>query len=176
MAILGYDATASFTFDTTNFVGSKFTATEYGTITKITAKLNAVSGTVNARCAVYTNGGTGGTPYMVFQAQSSEVTGIGTTPARYDFTTTFNISAGTTYWLFIWADADFTFYYDNGGTEQTYNAGGTYPTWNNPETSSAVSDFVLEIFATYTPRVADNSVYGKIQRLSKIQRLKKINI
>lgn len=152
-------------------VGSKFTATENGTITKIWGYLfiNA-SGTAQVRAAVYSD--SSGT-FDVPLATSASFTNLTSTTGTWvGVDITYNIVAGVTYWLCVWCDPSgipttYGINYDWIGTLTIgITWGNTYPTWPNPVgANEAYDNATASIYADYTP---DNPAYGKIPSFTNL--------
>lgn len=184
MATLGYTSIGATTGTVTVTAGSqqpvfcKFTATEYGVMNSISFYCNALSGTANMRAAIWYAGLSGANQYLLLGAQDLAATLISTTP---EWATTlfspFQLSAGSTYHLMFFGDADFNFYYDAGATNQRYTgAGFTYPSVVSPESGGATAADQVSVYATYDARVLTPYNYNQIDRISTIQRVKSIRI
>lgn len=154
MAILGYNTIGASAFAVgVNYPICKFTASASGTITKLSAYLiKNFGGTTGARIAIYSD--SSGSVNALLASSSSDTT-ISGTAGWYDFNISFAITNGVTYWFAVWATdvATVDFYYDGGGTNQlavTTNATTPY-TWETPVSSPSYFNFVMSIYATYTP-------------------------
>lgn len=171
MAILGYNTVAGSSNSTTDFLGSYFQSPDYGNSTKMTWRVRAAAGTINAKCFLVEWSGAGtASPYLVLRATSSEVLGITTADTLVDFTLVSQISAGSNFGLIGWANASFFYYFDSSTANKSYNTGGnTYPAFPSPEFGGILSANVLQMFLTYTPFPPDNTSYKTIKGLSSVQ-------
>lgn len=141
MATFGYTVIGATTAVGTSPAGTKFTAPESGTITKIW--YYSFAGTAT-RTAVYAD--SAGSPAAKL-AESTEVTPGNGVWAEYPLSLA--ITGGTVYWLMGWGcDTK----YDTGDANQGgYQTGQTYPTWPDPFNETALNDAKLSIYAEYTP-------------------------
>jgi hypothetical protein len=127
--------------------GSRFTLSEDGEVTKISACMYAVSGTVSAKVGIYDVDGSNDPNNLV--AVSEEVTGIDTTPNTwYDFPISAELSAGE-YYLMMESSGDARWYADATG-ERHYSATRTYgDAWFDPFQLGGSSALEYSIYATY---------------------------
>lgn len=174
MAIFGYNTIGTgtggvnaLTGDT--IVGSKFTASQSGTITKIWAYLflNA-SGTAPVQVAVYSDAS--GTMDVPLATSGGTSNLSSTTGAWVGVDIIFNITAGVTYWLVAWCDTSglSTTYGINFDAIGTLTIGITwansYPTWPNPVSANeAYDNATASIYADFTPT---NPAYGQIPSIT----------
>lgn len=162
MATLGYTTIGGtplgpITDSTT--LGSRFAATQSGTVTSIKVYTNiGAAGTATFRVAIFSNGG--GNTIGTLIASSSPVNVTNTTAQWVDVPISASITTGNEYWLFAWGDAsgfssDFTYYADANAIPNTIvtSFGNSYPNW------ATVGDGVnenydlgyLSIYAEFTP-------------------------
>lgn len=149
MAILGYTTHASTNVDVASPIMCKFTPSEAGTITSMTAWFGIHTADDGLRFAVYSDNA--GTPNAK-QAESTETTITAT--GEFSASISYAFASGTPIWLAMWTSAaNCLTAYDAGTTHQSsaHGAGYTYPNW--PATWSEVFalDRVYSIWATYTP-------------------------
>lgn len=150
MATLGYTSAGGSTTGSNASVGSKFVATEDGTITAINVYV-ASPQTETVRAAVYANAA--GSPAAKLAESSGAVSiasGWVSIPTSYAFT------SGTTLWLMYWKGgvAGSTIAYATPGdvaNQTAYYSGGTFPTWPDPFNEDAFLDWKVSIYADYTP-------------------------
>ena len=128
-------------------MGCKFSATEAGTVTKISAYIRALSGTANVRVAIYSdNSGVPGT----LLAQSGAVS-VGTTASWVNFTLSCNVSASASYWLILQWDSSITIYFASGATSQFAYTPQSYASgFPNSWTRASYTNWKQSIYATYT--------------------------
>jgi predicted esterase len=137
-------------FSANQKAGCKFTLSEAGTVTRITAYVWAASGTANLKAVIYAdNSGSPGAK----QGTDSQQTSVTTTHGWYNFTfsTGISLSAGT-YWLTLITSAQTYWAYGGGSTNQSALNGDTYSDGaTNPfGTGSVRYNLVTSIYATYT--------------------------
>lgn len=117
-------------------LGSRFTASQSGTVTSIKVYTNlGASGTATLRVAIFSNGG--GNTIGTLIASSSPVNVTNTSPQWIDVPISASVSGSTDYWLFAWGDAsgfssDFTYYADSNAISNTIVTafGNSYPNWS----------------------------------------------
>lgn len=117
-------------------IGSRFTASQSGTVTSIKVYTNiGASGTATLRVAIFSNGG--GNTIGSLIASSSPVNVTNTSPQWIDVPISASVSGSTDYWLFAWGDAsgfssDFTYYADSNAISNSIvtSFGNTYPDWS----------------------------------------------
>lgn len=143
MATFGYTTVGATTVGGASPAGSKFTAPDSGTITKLWFYVHEFGSAT--RTAVYAD--SAGAPGAKL-AESSEVNVPNATWG--EFPISLAITNGTVYWLMHW-NADTK--YDAGAVDQSaYQSGQTYPTWPDPFVANADRpDVVYSIYAEYTP-------------------------
>lgn len=164
MAILGYNTvpgTTSGNLTGDVCFGSRFTATQSGSVTDIVAyvKLNA-AGSAPMRVAIF-GVGSGGVINPTPLAESAGTVNVTSTSfAWYSCPISYNIVSGTDYWLFAWVDAS--------GLSSDYNYAAdvnlisnsialawanTYPSWSTvgDGTNEAYDLAYAGIYANFTP-------------------------
>ena len=116
------------------------------------------SGTISAKMAIYADAG--GAPGALL-ATSSEVSGIGASPAWIDFPISFTPSAYTYYWFAILSASEYVFYYIDLGVSNHFYAVrcSTYPSFPNPMSGAYPWRYTwqLSFYATYTSAVISGS-------------------
>jgi hypothetical protein len=127
--------------------GSRFTLSEGGTITEISACLYADSGTINAKVAVYDVDGSNDPNNLV--AVSDEVTSIDTSQNTWhNFTINAELTAGE-YYLVLITSGDARWYGTTTG-ERHYKYSGSYPNFTDPWGTGGSNAVEYSIYATYT--------------------------
>lgn len=133
----------------TEVTASKFQLSETGTVSSISVYLNALSGTVNAKTAIYAD--STGLPQALI-AESSEKTSINTSPTWQELTISQELEAGT-YWLAVRTSGTHQLKYDSGASEQWQQSSTeTYPALPDPfnRVTWKAQSRILSIYATYT--------------------------
>ena len=136
-------------------VGSNFTMPVSAPITAIRAYIAGYGGSTSAIGILYDDsGGVVGSPLT----NSSQVT-VTTSTNWYDFPISYNGVVTTTYWLMVFCNSPFYYYYDTSSTNKlslSNNYGGTY--YSFPTIPANVGgfygDYVLSIYAVYTSESA----------------------
>jgi len=144
---LGYTSIGGSSASTANYIGSKFTASETGTVSSIVAYTAAAAGTVNIDVAIYSD--SSGYPATKLATGTSTVS-VNTTPQWVTVPITYTITAGQTYWIYFWASGSRSVYWDAGSTNQYESNGGTFNTWPATESGGTFFDRKLSIYANYT--------------------------
>lgn len=133
---------------TANALFAKFTLTEDGTATKITAYLNdPLSDGADCKAAIYSESGTAPTDLII----NSGVTAV-SGAAWYNFTIDQALVAAE-YWITVIHDTQITQYFDSTGGTSEYEVGGiSYPNFPDPATTENWSEGTLKvsIYVTYT--------------------------
>jgi len=123
---------------------------DFGSLNQISVYMGAVSGSVDAVACVY--GDSLGGPNAKL-AQSSEVSGIGTSMSWVNFTIALSGYPNIQYWFGVFASGDFNIYFSNSGYYIAVSWDSvTYPTLPNPY----VTDYhfhsnIYALYASYTP-------------------------
>ena len=139
---------ASTDYEPANYMmGCKFSTTEAGAVTKISAYIKALSGTANVRAAIYSdNSGVPGT----LLAQSGVVS-VGSTASWVNFTLSYNVSALTSYWLVLQWSAGVTIYFSSGATSQFAYTPQSYASgFPSSWTRASYTNWKQNIYATYS--------------------------
>jgi hypothetical protein len=144
-AIFGYNTQGGSTTGINNIVGSKFTITQAGLATNITAYLNSGGSAFKAQAAIYSSDGStriGTTEGKVFNNANGWVT--------FNFISQPILAASTDYVLVVWSNSsNVNIYRDNGAAER-FQASGTYSTWP-ASVSDQGSKRTFSIYCTYSP-------------------------
>jgi hypothetical protein len=135
--------------------GSRFQLTVSASVSKITAYIH---GTGNAKCVIYTdNAGAPNAPIGSATSASSVPASTGTglgTWVDFTFGSPIALAAGY-YWLTIYFDNDFSWWYDDGGTNAwMFSTYANEPT--NPFSSHTDRTDLVSIYATYTESTISN--------------------
>jgi hypothetical protein len=142
-ANFGYQTQGGSTTAINNIVGSKFTISQTGLATNITAYLNSGSA-FKAQAAIYSSDGNtliGKTQEKVFNNANGWVT--------FDFISQPILAASTDYILMIWSNSSNVNIYRDSGSAQRFQGIGTYPTWPTSVTSNGQRTY--SIYCTYSP-------------------------
>lgn len=125
LTTIGANLLSGITGDTT--VGSRYTAGASGTLSKIWAYISITGvGTAPMRAAIFANTGSNTVGALIASASTS-VNISNTSPQWISVDVSASITAGTEYWLFVWADTSgfsgaYNLYYD---TNAISNASST---------------------------------------------------
>ncbi len=164
MAILGYNTAGSVTSGAvsgdTNF-GSRFTATESGTITQISAYVKlTVAGTAPMRVAVF-NVGAGNTIGSLVAESTGSANVTSTSFAWVTVPISAAIVGGQGYWIFAWPDTSgisgggYNYAADVNAINNTIaiSWANTFPNWSTTGNGSneAYDLAYASIYADYTP-------------------------
>lgn len=159
MATFGHTGVgASQLFNGTGYIyGSKFTAPEAGTLTKISVHIVGYTSPTNLRCGIYAD--SGGSPAGLLASAASD-TPVTAGSTWYDSTVSYAFLASTVYWLAVMPEAAGTsIAYDTPGDVSNQTAildGMTYPTFPDPWNETFL-DYKLSIYGTYTPAASGNT-------------------
>jgi hypothetical protein len=178
MGILGYNTIGTLGTQqvvTGGLLGSKFTATENGGITSITAYISS-TGTESFKYGIYSdNAGIIGN----LIATSRQIGTMTTTPTWITLTIYANIVSGSTYWLTAQGNDNVRLPYDLGTTNQSAeinvlvgNAVVLYPTFPFISTSNIYQNRVCSIYATYGPSYQGPSQLKGVQSIKGLQSIK----
>ena len=143
-AIFGYNTIGGSTTAINNIVGSKFTISQDGRATNITAYLNSASA-FKAQGAIYSSDGStriGITEEKVFNNAAGWVT--------FNFISQPVLAASTDYVLVIWSNSSNVNIYRDTGSAQRFQGSGTYPSWPS-SVSDQGSKRTFSIYCTYSP-------------------------
>lgn len=160
MSTLGYTTHAATGFQGgVGCVACKFTPSENGTITSLTTWVkDYFGGGFNLRFAVYSDNA--GTPNARL-AQNAAPVAVSASDTEYSDTVSLAITSGVPYWLAVFGDSvNANLAHDAGTTHQSsQGTEGTTPpaTW----TEAFSQDWVVTVFATYTPAGAGFTVIGR---------------
>lgn len=152
MATLGYTTTGASNGLSVRPMACKFTTTEAGEITSMTADLRS-TGAANFKFVIYSD--SGGNPNTLLATSAADT--ITTTFATKTVAISYTFAASEVLHLGVISDDNIEYKYDAGATAQFHSFGPnyTYPTPEDP--ASAPTDTfadVVTIYATYTPSVS----------------------
>ena len=143
-AIFGYNTIGGSSTAINNIVGSRFTISQDGRATNITAYLNSASA-FKAQGAIYSREGStriGITEEKVFNNAAGWVT--------FNFISQPVLGASTDYVLVIWSNSSTVDIYYNTGSAQRFQGSGTYPSWPSSVIDQG-SRRTFSIYCTYSP-------------------------
>ncbi len=126
-------------------IACKFTCTEAGAATKISAYLNPY-GTGQGKCALYAD--SAGAPGALLATGTEFEFSL---QGWHDSTISYALEAGVVYWLAVLTNVIFWSFEAAGDTNQAaYRVGQTYPTFPNPFTQTGAYNSILTIYCSYT--------------------------
>ena len=135
-------------FNGGSILGAGYALTEEGTVSKVTLRCRAQSGTANIQCAIYSGNTLKG---------SSGSVNVGTTAAWVDFNLTSPPTlAAATYYLVFNCSAPIYVWYANSGATGYQDDAVSFNTWPNPASLSSAGTFPCSIYATYEIPVTDS--------------------
>jgi hypothetical protein len=143
-ATFGYTTKGGSTNALDTVRGSRFTITQTGLATNITASLNS-NVAFKAKAAIYSSDGVnrvGITEEKIFNNANGWVT--------FNFLTQPILSASTDYVLVVWSNSSSVTINRDGGTAERFEASGTYPTWPASVTDQG-SQRTFSIYCTFSP-------------------------
>ena len=143
-ATFGYTTKGGSTSAIDTIRGSRFTITQTGLATNITAYLTS-NVAFKAKAAIYSADGVkqvGNTEEKVFNNANGWVT--------FDFFSKPILSASTDYVLVVWANSSSVTINRDAGTAQRFQGTGTYPTWPTTVTDQG-SQRTFSIYCTFSP-------------------------
>lgn|SRR3990167_67742 len=134
--------------------GGAWPLSEAGTVSTITALLQATSTTGNCKAMIYDDNGTNGDPGTLLGV--SGIIAITTTKGSFVFTFSPGISLAIgSYWLAVVSDGtDIKFFLDSGGTNE-WRSNNVETNYTNPPSNptkfSIDGNYEFCYYATYTP-------------------------
>jgi hypothetical protein len=143
-AIFGYNTIGGSTTAINNIVGSRFTISQDGRATNITAYLNSASA-FKAQGAIYSSDGNtriGITEEKVFSNAAGWVS--------FNFVSQPVLATSTDYVLVIWSNSSTVNIYRDIGSAERFQGSGTYPGWPS-SVSDQSSKRTFSIYCTYSP-------------------------
>jgi len=143
-ATFGYTTKGGSTNTLDSIRGSRFTNTQTGLATNITAYLNS-NVAFKAKAGIYSSDGVnkvGTTEEKVFNSANGWVT--------FNFVAQPILSASTDYVLVVWANSSSVTINRDAGTAERFEASGSYPTWPNVVTDLG-SQRTFSIYCTFSP-------------------------
>jgi hypothetical protein len=146
--------TTTGTITSNTYLCTKFTSAADGTIDDINWYINAL-GNQNMTMGAYDEAG--GVPVNIIADSGSSSITNGT--GWVTKTASGSITNTDIFYLNGWVSFQSVYYYDSGGTAQTFFKDGTsgiYPTWQDPATtaSSFTQSIVFSVYANYTATVS----------------------
>ena len=167
-----------------NFTNSSYFAhsivmPEDGSITNIVAYVNTLGATADMAVSLFSVDGGGAILNLLASGTATGV--VNGTPAwvSVNFSSPYNALSGVTYFICFWVNDSHQVYYDAGSTGTIVRQdGGTYPTWQDPNTHGAgynVGTEYLSVYANYTPTAGNATIApGTIKGVQSIKGLQSI--